>query len=133
MQVEYWSDRWVWKRVLQNRVEAGNAAAQAVLLALLQPSKGGIMWRTSKNSVASELGIPKQTTVVKRLQLSAVERHSYRRCHKESALTAATLLPAEIVTAVQAKAAISEAMDRPLTQKEGDQLFPRLVRLRQVC
>jgi RNase P protein component len=133
MQVDYWSDRGVWKRKLQWPVEAGDAAARAVLLALLQPSKGGFMWRTSKTSVASELSIPPQSTVVQRLQLSAIERHSYRRCHKETARKAGALLPADIVVAVQSKQAITEAMDRPLTQTEADQLFPSLVRLRKVC
>ena len=61
-------------------LERGDRAAQRTLLALLQPSAGGIMWRTAKSSVAHELGIPQQTSSVQRLALSAVERHAYRRC-----------------------------------------------------
>lgn len=60
VQMEPWQDRPTWDWAIQRPVEAGDRHAQAVLLRLLQPSHGGIMWRTSKNSVAEELGIPKQ-------------------------------------------------------------------------
>ena len=60
VQMEPWSDKRVWQGVIQRPVEAGCQRAEAALLRLLQPSHGGIMWRTSKNSVAAELGIPAQ-------------------------------------------------------------------------
>lgn len=36
------------------------------------------MWRTSKNSVAAELGIPEQEHVEQHLTLTDVEWHAYR-------------------------------------------------------
>jgi len=45
-------------RALQQPAEAGCAYAQQRLLDLLRPHTGGIMWRTSKQDVAHELGIP---------------------------------------------------------------------------
>lgn len=132
MQVHPWCDRSLWTRALARPLEAGAPAARRALLSLLQPSKGGIMWRTSKNSVAHELGIPRQVANVQRLALSAVERHAYRRCHRETADRARDMLPAAVVAAARAGRAVAAEDDRPLTTKEGDTLFPLLVKLRQV-
>ena len=132
MQVQPWCNRSVWTRALARPLEAGAHAARRALLALLQPAKGGIMWRTSKNSVAHELGIPRQVANVQRLTLSAVERHAYRRCHRETAERARGLLPAAVVAAARAGRAVAADDDRPLSQKEGDALFPLLIKLRQV-
>jgi SNF2-related domain len=79
MQVQPWCAKAVWTRALARPLEAGDTDARRTLLALLQPAKGGVMWRTAKSSVAQELGIPEQMSSVQRLALSAVERHAYRR------------------------------------------------------
>ena len=62
----------------------GAVAARRALLALLQPSRGGYMWRTTKASVQHELGIPKQTTSVVRLDLNAIQKHELRRAVREA-------------------------------------------------
>lgn len=58
--MEPWCDKRVWERTIQRPVQEGCLHAQDALMRMLQPSRGGIMWRTSKNSVAKELGIPAQ-------------------------------------------------------------------------
>eukprot|EP00892_Ulva_mutabilis_P001424 jgi/Ulvmu1/11282/UM073_0054.1 len=133
LQMEPWSDKKVWERVLQRPVEAGDHAAQAALLRLLQPARGGIMWRTSKESVARELGIPAQEAVVQRLQLTPVEWHAYRRCHKETAEHAQKVLPEGAAAAMATSGAVLPSLQRTLTVREADSLFPKLVRLRQTC
>jgi hypothetical protein len=55
------------------------------------------------------------------------------RCHRETADRARGLLPDYIVSAARAGQAIEAELDRPLTAKEGDTLFPALLKLRQVC
>lgn len=73
-----------------------------------------------------------QETVVQRLQLTAVEWHAYRRCHKDTAEHAQQLLPEGVLKAVAESGAVAEEHDRELTHREADALFPRLIRLRQV-
>jgi hypothetical protein len=90
------------------------------------------MWRSSKESVASELGIPRQVSLVERLDLSAVERHAYQRRHKETAASALQLLPEDVVRLFKALKAVPTHLDRPLSNKEAASLFPRLLHLRQV-
>jgi SNF2-related domain len=51
-------------------------------MAVLRPSLGGLLWRTSKRDVAAELGLPPQLHRLTSLQLSAIERHFYRRQHQ---------------------------------------------------
>ena len=51
---------------------------------VLRPESGGIMWRSSKEDVAAELGLPPQADRLTPLQLSAVERHFYNRQHQVS-------------------------------------------------
>jgi hypothetical protein len=43
-----------------NTLHVCPAAARARLLALLRPSLGGLLWRSSKADVAHELGLPPQ-------------------------------------------------------------------------
>lgn len=131
--MEPWSDSYLWRKAVQAPVEAGDVAARNLLLALLQPAQGGIMWRTAKESVAHELGLPPQVSTVTRLQLSAVERHAYRRCHKETADDALLVLPASVINAVRSGKAVPAEAERPLTTKEGKGLIERLRKLRQVC
>ena len=131
LQVQPWCDRATWAAALARPLQAGCPAARRALLALLQPARGGLMRRTAKNDVAAELGIPAQTSHVKKLDLSAVERHAYRRCHRETADKARGVLPDMVVAAAKAGTAVPEDLDRPLTAKEGDALTAALVRLRQ--
>ena len=58
------------------------AAAWALLVGILRPAGGGLMWRSSKADVAAELGLPPQHERATPLQLSAVERHFYNRQHQ---------------------------------------------------
>jgi SNF2-related domain len=58
------------------------AAAWALLVGILRPAGGGLMWRSSKADVAAELGLPPQHERCTPLQLSAVERHFYNRQHQ---------------------------------------------------
>ncbi len=51
-------------------------------MALLRPAGGGLMWRSSKADVASELGLPPQRERLTPLSLSAIERHFYHRQHQ---------------------------------------------------
>lgn len=73
-----------------------------------------------------------QEAEVRRLQLTPVEWHAYRRCHKETAEHAQKVLPEEVVGAMAASGAVPRELDRELTHREADALFPKLVRLRQV-
>jgi SNF2-related domain len=91
------------------------------------------MWRTSKNSVAKELGIPEQHSAVKHLQLTPVEWHAYRRTHKDTAEHAQAVLPDEVLQAIATKGFVPDSMNRNLNCMESNSLFPRLLRLRQVC
>jgi RNase P protein component len=132
VQVEPWDDSGTWRRVIQQRCERGDPQAMATLMQIVNPAQGGIMWRTSKESVSDELGIPRQLSKVECLDLSAVERHAYQRRHKETAASAQQLLPEDIVALVRASKAIPAHLDRPLYAKEAASLFPRLQHLRQV-
>lgn len=78
VQVEPWLDNRMWRKYVATPVAQGCHVATDRLLSILQPSSGGIMWRTSKNSVARELGIPEQEHVEEHLTLTAVEWHAYR-------------------------------------------------------
>ena len=121
-----------WRRTVAEPLQRGCARARGTLLALLQPRRGGLMWRTSKDAVAHELGIPQQRSTVLALQLSAVERHAYRRRHRETAESARQVLPEAVVECVRACKAVPAALERPLTQREGDTILARLQHLRQV-
>ncbi len=70
---------------------AGGAAAatnredgEAAATASPGPSEGwsGLMWRSAKRDVESELGLPPQSAHVARLRLNAVELHFYNRQHQ---------------------------------------------------
>lgn len=74
-----------------------------------------------------------QETVVQRLQLTPVEWHAYRRCHKDTAEHARNLLPAPVLDAMRQSGVVLQEDNRALTNREADALFPKLVRLRQVC
>lgn len=130
-QTEPWVNPSTWRHAVASPLQRGDARARATLLALLQPRRGGLMWRTSKDSVAHELGIPQQRSAVRTLQLSAVERHAYRRRHKETAESARQVLPEAAVDCARARKALPPALDRALTQRETDTLLPRLLHLRQ--
>lgn len=69
MQIEPWCDPGVWSAAILTRKAGGDIAANRSLLALLQPSRGGVLWRTTKASVQHELGIPAQTSEVVRIDL----------------------------------------------------------------
>lgn len=69
---------------------------------------------------------------MQRLQLTPVEWHAYRRCHKDTAEHARSLLPAAVLDAMRQAGAVLTEDDRELTHREADALFPKLVRLRQV-
>jgi E3 ubiquitin-protein ligase SHPRH len=82
LQAAPYSNRFWWHKAVQQPYEAGSRAARARLLALLKPSLGGLLWRSAKADVAHELGLPPQHHHLTRLQLSAIERHFYRRQHQ---------------------------------------------------
>lgn len=83
--------------------------------------------------MAGELGIPQQLTHYQELELSAVERHFYRRCHTECATKARELLPVRAVAAVARSGSLPLELDGPLTHKQADALLAPLLRLRQAC
>lgn len=55
-----------------------------------------------------------------------------RRTHKEVADYARGVLPEEILDVIAQTGAVPADMDRDLTHAESRQLFPRLLRVRQV-
>ena len=63
------------------------------LLSFLCPSNGGIMWRTAKTSVLSELGLPAQKHHLDNLQMSAIEEHFYTQQHKVGNCYSLFMLP----------------------------------------
>lgn len=64
----------------------GYEGGRARVMDLLQPGKGGLMWRSSKASLPPhELGIPPQEQRSTQLHLSAIERHFYTRQHQARA------------------------------------------------
>jgi hypothetical protein len=87
-QADPWATRHWWSRCVQRPAEAGDAAGHALLVALLAPRAGGLMWRSSKADVVSELGLPPQHAAVTMLRLGAVELHHYNRQHQVRACAA---------------------------------------------
>ena len=55
------------------------AAGKQQLSSLLTPSCGGLMWRSSKQDVLADMGLPPQLQHTTLLRLSAIERHWYNR------------------------------------------------------
>lgn len=130
---------------------------RALLLSLVCPAAGGLMWRTAKQDVVQEIGLPPQHTHQTHLRLSDIERHWYNRAHADCAATAQKYLPAQVmssaaVACTQGDAAlvesspnvhhqhqqqqlqdVQEELKRPLTHTEQKRLLQPLLRLRQAC
>jgi hypothetical protein len=51
-----------------------------MLLRLMAPARGGLLWRSAKADVLGEMGLPAQCHHTTLLRLSAIERHWYNRC-----------------------------------------------------
>ena len=71
-------------------LQAGNPFAWSLLLSLLR----SLMWRNTKPSVASQLGLPPQRSSLSCLRMSAVEAHFYARQHARCAARAAAIVRA---------------------------------------
>ncbi|CAG9460083.1 unnamed protein product [Pedinophyceae sp. YPF-701] len=128
-----------WRRAIQDGCEAGCRHARERLLALLRPASGGLLWRSSKASVAHELQLPGMQQLLSKLHLSAVERHFYNQQHRKLQSQARGLLPAWAAR-VPAQAGDEEDVvvvdgheDRALSHKEADRLLRPLLLLRQAC
>eukprot|EP00961_Rhodomonas_salina_P115113 1549271-Rhodomonas_salina.1 len=72
------SHRSAWTHALLRPYLAGSDAAIDRGLRFLKQ----IMWRTRKDDVLDQIGVPAQTEVVRKLTFSPVEAHFYRRQHQ---------------------------------------------------
>lgn len=136
-----------WNRCIQRPCESGCQYAKQRLLALLNPSAGGLLWRSSKADVSSELALPRQHHHLSTLKFSAIERHFYSRQHQECVGTVTSTLGTEVLDKAAASAAAimaneSSARDqqseswldnRSLTDREERKLLHPLLKLRQAC
>lgn len=105
LKMEPYATKSWWKKVIQQPYEAGSRAARARLLALLRPAAGGLLWRSAKADVKSELNLPPQHHHLTHLDFSAIERHYYARQHQECVGAARTALSARLLSAAQTAAA----------------------------
>ena len=125
---------------------ASAAAARDRLLSAMAPSRGGLLWRSSKAAVAGELRLPPQHQASTALALSAVERHFYDLAHDRTARWARSVLPAGLLAAAAAaaraghgggagsRAGIANAnANRPLNKAEERSVLAPLTALRQAC
>ncbi|EFJ51898.1 hypothetical protein VOLCADRAFT_87560 [Volvox carteri f. nagariensis] len=117
--VRPWTERRWWSRCVQRPAEACDPEGRRLLLHLLRPSRavgdcaagsggggggggdGGLMWRSAKRDVESELGLPPQSTHLRHLRLNAVELHFYNRRHQDCATKARAVLPPRVVAAME--------------------------------
>eukprot|EP00889_Picochlorum_renovo_P000171 jgi/Picre1/27201/NNA_000170.t1 len=145
LRVDPYAQKGWWARLIQSpleSVEHGQSYQEALtrLVKLLKPSLGGLMWRSSKKDVSTELKIPPQRECLHRLDLSRIERHFYQRQHQACCGAAQKTLPKSVGgpkkahtlgdTNAPANAGIK---DRFLTKKEERKLLLPLLRLRQAC
>ncbi|KAI8112832.1 hypothetical protein M9434_004152 [Picochlorum sp. BPE23] len=145
LRVDPYAQKGWWARLIQSpleSVEHGQSYQEALtrLVKLLKPSLGGLMWRSSKKDVSTELKIPPQRECLHRLDLSRIERHFYQRQHQACCGAAQKTLPKSVGgpkkvhtlgdTNPPANAGIK---DRFLTKKEERKLLLPLLRLRQAC
>jgi len=135
---------------------AASAAARDRLIAAMAPSRGGLLWRSSKLDVAGELALPPQRQASTALELSAVERHFYDLMHARTARFARSVLPSGLLSAAAAAArraggggrgggrgasaaaagsppSSSSSSNRPLTKDEERKVLAPLTALRQAC
>ena len=147
LRVEPFSAKSWWNVLIQNPLETGENYESALnrLITLLKPSKGGLMWRSSKSDVAGELNLPEQIICPTRLEFSKIERHFYSRQYEKCAGTARQVLKktgtasfrevldmqAQDENVQSADGKTSE--DRLLTKREERKMLLPLLRLRQAC
>ena len=71
------------RRALNHDPDLGKAVSAACALSrlrwVLDPSSGGLLWRTRKSDVAHELQLPPQIQRVHLLRFSAIERYFYNK------------------------------------------------------
>lgn len=121
--------RYWWNALVQQSCDSGSTRGFANLTRLLQPSSGGIMWRTRKVDVKEDLDLRPQTVSITSLDLSEVERHFYKQQHQECYEAAVAALPRGAITG----AAGESDPDRPLGPRAAAKIFAKLLRLRQAC
>ena len=111
-----WDDVHVWKKVVQDPYELGKGKKS------LHAELRELMWRNTKDAVASEIRIPGQAELVTKLQLNAVERHFYRTQYKQcSNIARQTILR------------MQNGKDRFLNEVESGDILGKLTLLRQAC
>lgn len=147
LQARPYATRTWWMRCIQRPCESGCSIAKQRLLELLSPKTGGLLWRSSKADVSSELALPRQHHHLSTLTFSAIERHFYSRQHQECVGTVTTTLGAEVLEKASASAAAilanksssiaeqpsSWIENRSLTDREERKLLHPLLKLRQAC
>ena len=116
-----------WNTLIQKPCDEGSALGFSNLTKLLQPSSGGIMWRTRKIDVKEDLKLQPQVVKMTNLELSPVERHFYKKQHQECYDAAMAALPGNFLVGQ------AELEDRPLEPREASKIFHKLLRLRQAC
>ncbi|UPR01651.1 E3 ubiquitin-protein ligase SHPRH [Chloropicon primus] len=121
--------RYWWNMLVQNSCELGSTQGFSNLTGLLQPSSGGIMWRTRKVDVKEDLNLQPQLVKITNLDLSAVERHFYKQQHQECYDVAVAALP----RGVMLSKSTSEDEERTLGPRAASKVFAKLLRLRQAC
>ena len=128
--------KWWWKCLVLSLIESEDPHPTrtrkgfANLTRLLQPSSGGIMWRTRKVDVKEDLDLRPQLVKVTNLRLSAIERHFYKQQHQECYDVAMAALPRGTVLS---SLETSEEEDQTLGPRAAKRIFAKLLRLRQAC
>jgi E3 ubiquitin-protein ligase SHPRH len=123
---KYW-----WNKLVQAPCDEGTTRGFSNLTKLLQPSSGGIMWRTRKHDVKDDLNLQPQMVKITKLKLSPVERHFYKKQHQECYAVAKAALPQHLLLDTSTGGDGEE--ERTLKPREAGKIFVKLLRLRQAC
>jgi E3 ubiquitin-protein ligase SHPRH len=119
-----------WNQLIQRPLESFHdkyeyEMALNILINVLKPSLGGVMWRSSKIDVSHEIRLPDQTICRCTLQFSKIERHFYERQHRDCQGAAQKALPKATRKALDAQ--LSQGANGHIKIKEEDILHDRLL------
>ena len=131
LQAPPYNERYWWNALIQQPCNEGSIAGFRNLTSLLQPSTGGLMWRTRKVDVKDDLDLQPQIIRVSKLELSNIERHFYKKQHQECYAVAKHALPSRLLLDEGGEEDLPE--NRTLKPTEASRILSKLLRLRQAC
>eukprot|EP00038_Savillea_parva_P027858 m.61902 g.61902 ORF g.61902 m.61902 type:complete len:1838 (-) comp8051_c0_seq2:214-5727(-) len=119
---EPFSDAKLWRSAMASPVVDPITNVPRVL-AFIAP----LLWRNTKENVQSELPLPRQTTVTKRVGLDGIGRYYYNRLHEDCANAASQSI------AKHAAGSNGDRLLSDLDQATTRRIAAPLLRLRQAC